>query len=330
MADPALYNAILEENKCIQDTIQEAGIAAALAALAEEPANSDNWSLLPLIESPTGCLCVYDSASGYLRCGASCTWTVPSGATKVQFQMWGAGAGTANGRCCAGSPFGASGAYATVIIDAVEGCQYTLCAGCAYCCYACCSAENTTTGCQSYVTGYGLSGVCADGGTSRISCGMKYLHGGSYGQCRYRGEGSDSNSGACICASGSWYCFDNSCATCGVVPFIADQTQVYHGTATGSTVYGLPSIHGGGCFNTNHYGYFISSPNIAPDHTEQSNSCCCMSFSSGSCCGGCRCQACTGHRCYPGAGGTYTHMMGGSTAWSGDAGRGGMVRVSWC
>jgi hypothetical protein len=33
--------------------------------------------------------------------------------------------------------------------------------------------------------------------------------------------------------------------------------------------------------------------------------------------------------CYPGAGGFATHMMGGATDWSGDAGRGGMVRVTW-
>lgn len=329
MADPALYNAILEENKCIQNTIQLTQLEAVLSALAKKPWETSNWSAIPLLESPVGSLCVYDSTAD-LRCGSTCTWTVPSGATRAQFQIWGAGAGTGNGACCGGSPFGANGAYATTIIDVVEGCDYTLCAGCAYCCYACCTANNTTAGCQSYVTGYGLTGVCADGATSRISCGMKYLHGGGYTQCRYRGEGSDTASGPCLCSGGSNYCFSNSCATCGVVPFVADQAQIFYGTAQGSRVYGLPSVYSSGCFDTNHNGYFISPPVISPAHTEQLNSSCCVTFSSGTCCGGCRCRAADGFRAFPGAGGTYTHMMGGSTAWSGDAGRGGMVKVAWC
>lgn len=330
MSDPAIYNAILEENRTIQKSIQDAQLAAALAGLQNEPWNSSNWTLLPLLDNPTGCLCVYDSGSGYLRCGASCSWTVPGGVTKVQFQLWGAGAGSGNGKCCAGSPSGANGAYATVIIDANPGDTYTLCAGCAYCCYSYCSAQNTSTGCQSYVTGPGLTNLCAMGGTSRISCGMRYLH-DSYSQCRWRGEGTpDGNYGPCICQSGSWYCFDNSCGTCYAVPFIADETQTYKGSATSGNVFGLPAVFGGGCFDSNHYGYMIAPPIISPCHTEQSNSCCCYSFSSGSCCGGCRCKAQDGHRCYPGGGGTYTHMMGGALYWSGDAGRGGMVRVTWC
>lgn len=330
MADPAIYNAILEENKTIQKGIQETQLAAALRALEQCPWDSTNWGLLPLLDSPTGCLCVYDSASGYLRCNVSCSWTVPAGTSKVQFQLWGAGAGTANGMCCAGSPFGATGAYATVVIDATPGDTYVLCAGCAYCCYAYCSTENSTCGGTTYVTGPGLSGLCALGGNSRISCGQKYLH-SSYSQCRWRGEGTDDgNYGPCICAGGTWYCFANSCGTCQIVPFVADEERSYAGTATSGTVYGLPSIWGGGCFDSNHYGYMISPPVISPCHTEQPNSCCCMTFTSGSCCGGCRCQACTGHRCYPGAGGTYTHMMGGALYWQGDAGRGGMVRVTWC
>jgi hypothetical protein len=330
VADPALYNAILEENKAIQDTIQEVGLNAALAALESEPWNTDNWDLLPLLENPTGCLCVYDSSSGYLRCNACCLWTVPGGATKVQFQIWGAGGGTANGQCCAGNPFGQTGAYATVIIDAVPGCQYTLCAGCAYCCYACCNSTNYTTGCASYVTGFGLSNFCAMGGRARTSCRMRMLHGGSYSQCRWRGNGSSDGSGPCLCCSGSWYCFDNSCATCGIIPFTADTEQVYYGSADTGTVYGLPSIGGGGCLDRNNYGYHTHPPLISPCHTCQTSSCCCQTFSSGSCCGGCRCTGATGTLCYPGAGGFGTHMMGGATAWSGDSGRGGMVRVTWC
>ena len=329
MADPAVYNAILAENKTRQNELQEEGLQAALNKLASDPADSSNWSLLPLLQNPAGCLCVYDSASGYLRCGVGCTWTVPAGATKAQFQLWGPGASTMNGQCCAGSPSGENGAYATVIISVTPGDSYTLCAGCAACCYGYCTEGYNICGSPTYVTGPKLTGLCADSGFSRISCGMKDLH-GNLQECRWRGEGSNYQSGSCICGSGSWYCFDNSCATCGIVPLIAATEQTYHGEAEGATVYGLPGIWGGGCYDTNHYGYMVAPPVISPCHTVQTGSCCCYSFSSGSCCGGCRCMACAGHRCYPGAGGTYTHMMGGSQYWSGDYGRGGMVRVTWC
>ena len=52
---------------------------------------------------------------------------------RYSFKFGGPGAPSQGARCCGGSPFGAVGAYATVIIDAVPGCQYTLCAGCAIC-----------------------------------------------------------------------------------------------------------------------------------------------------------------------------------------------------
>lgn len=328
MSDPAVYNAILTENKSIQDTIQEQGLQAALRQLASDPTNTSNWSILPLMESPVGCLCVYDD-SNILRCGRNCTWTVPSGVSKVQFQLWGPGASTMNGMCCGGSPFGANGAYATVVIDATPGDVYSLCAGCAACCYGYCSQGYAVCGGPSYVTGPGLTNLCAMSGFSRISCGQKYLH-SNYTQCRWRGEGSDSGSGACICAGGTWYCFDNSCASCGVIPFVADEENTYYGSATSGTVYGLPAVFGGGCYDRNHYGYMTSPPVISPCHTVQTGSCCCIGYSSGCCCGGCRCRAEEGFRCYPGAGGTYTHMMGGALYWSGDYGRGGMVRVTWC
>jgi hypothetical protein len=328
VADPAVYNAVLNENKCIQSEIQDAALAAAEAALASCPADSANWGLLPLLDSPTGCLCV-TNMSGRGGCGVGCTWTVPSGTSKVQFQLWGPGASTMNGMCCAGSPYGQNGAYATVIIDANPGDSYTLCAGCAACCYGYCSQGYIVGGSNTYVNGNGISGLCAESGCSRISCGMKDLH-GSIGQCRWRGVGSSDSSSACICGSGSWYCFDNSCETCGEVPLITGVEFTYSGSSTSGTVKGLPGIWGGGCFNRDHYGYMVAPPVISPCHTEQPNSCVCHTFTSGSCCGGCRCRAQDGYRCYPGAGGTFTHMMGGAMYWSGDYGRAGMVRVTWC
>ena len=328
MADPAVYNTVLKETKSIQTTTQETGLAAALAGLSTDPANPANWSLIPLIPSPTGCLCVWN-ASDRFGCGCNCAWTVPAGASKVQFQLWGPGAFNMNGMCCAGSPTGASGAFASVIVDATPGDAYTLCSGCASCCYGYCSQGYAYCGSPSYVNGPGLTNLCAESGFSRISCGMKDLH-SSYGQCRWRGVQSSEQSGPCICEGGTWYCFDNSCASCGAIPFIPSKENLYYGSATTGTVYGLPAVWGGGCFDTNHYGYMISPPVIGPCHTAQPNSCCCYGFSSGSCCGGCRCKASAGARCYPGAGAEFTHMMGGSMYWSGDYGRAGMVRVTWC
>lgn len=324
MADPALYNAILEENKCLQASIQAVALEAALETLNTCPTDTTIWSIIPLLSDPVGCLCVFDP-SGNFRCGASCTWTVPAGATKVQFQVWGAGAGTGSGCCCGGAPFGATGAFATVIIDAVPGCTYTLCAGCAFCCYAR-RSQHTVVGSSSYVTGYDLTNFCAAGGCAGVFRSMQLLHGSSC--CRYQAA-SRTSSGACICNSGTDYCFSNSCATCGEIPWTPDPDLTYYGTSTTGTVYGLPSVHSKGCFDTNHFGYFIHPPVISPCHTAQPDSCCCMTFSSGSCCGGCRCLAATGVLCYPGAGGFGTHMMGGATEWSGDAGRAGMVRVTW-
>lgn len=320
MADPAIYNAILEENKGIQNKIQSAAQAAALQALQQEPWNSNNYGLLPLLESPTNCLCVYDT-SGNIRCGATCTWTVPSGATKVQFQIWGAGGNSNGARCCGGSPWGAVGAYATVIIDAVPGCQYTLCAGCAVCCNSAYSTGQSGCGGNSYVTGFDLSGFCAEGGNPRISCAMAKLHGGSC--CRWQAEGRTS-SGPCICETGHWYCYDNSCATCGEIPWVVSDRS-YSGSSTTGEVYGLPSYFSSKtCLDTNNYGYMIHPPMINICH--ESHGCCCFSFTSNSC-GGCNCGRTTLN--IPGAGGAAVHVMGGCYI-CGDPGRGGMVRVTWC
>lgn len=325
MSDPAVYNAILEENKSIQNTIQQAKLEAALTALATEPWNSNNYSLLPLLDNPTGCLCVYDSTSGYFRCGANCTWTVPSGTTKVQFQIWAPGANSHGARCCGGAPFGAVGSYATVIIDAVEGCQYTLCAGCAVCCYPS-YAGSVSCGGNSYVTGFGLTGFCAESANPRISCAMCLLHGSSC--CRWQAEGR-TNSGPCICNTGRWYCFDNSCATCGEIPWIVNPDRTYYGEATTGTVFGLPSYFSSKtCLDTGSNGYHIHPPQISPCHTEQSNSCSCQGKSSGTC-GGCCCSACDNCRLFPGAGGTAVFVESGAYR-DGDAGRAGMVRVTWC
>lgn len=329
MADPAVYNAILQENAILQTCIQGARVTALRTALAACPTNTTLWACIPLISNPVGCLCVYDNTSNFLRCGVCCLWTVPAGVTTAQFQIWGAGSGTGMAQCCGGSPHGANGAYATTIISVTPGWTYTLCAGCAFCCYGTGNQTSNTPGCASFVTGCRLTNFCAMGGQGNIACYMRYLH-SNFSQCRYRGTGTSDTQGPCLCATASHYCFSNSCGTGTAVPFIADLEQTFYGTATDSTVFGIPAVRGGSFLDGNNYGYHQHAPVISPCHTLQTGSCCCFTFSSGSCCGGCRCRGDLGIFCYPGAGGFATHQMGGATDWAGDAGRGGMVRVTWC
>ena len=119
--------------------------------------------LAPEVKTLTNGFKVCDT-SGYFRCGNSCTWVVPAGVTKAQFQLWGPGGGTSGQCCCGGSPFGPSGAYMVASLTVTPGDSYTICSGCAYCCWA----SQTTPGLDqspTYVTGPGLS-ICAEGGNS--------------------------------------------------------------------------------------------------------------------------------------------------------------------
>jgi hypothetical protein len=310
--------------------------------LTECPWDPDGWLALPLLDADTvgtNYICVYDQASGWVRCNADCTWTVPAGASQVQFQIWGAGATGGGGQCCGGSPFGQNGGYATVIIDAVPGCQYVLCAGCAYCCYSQPGNGPIHLGQASYVTGFGLCGVCASGGCSNLYCHMEAVHGYNYGCCRYKSPQSQDASGGCICASGMWWCGDNSCASCGIINYcyhccIADYfgcaTTDVGGSGTATDVKGLKGGYAEACWDTNIYGYYKSHPVISPAHTKQPGSDCCFQYCGTTCNGGCYCgMASQGCRCYPGAGHNAAHVFGGGCVY-GDPGRGGMVRVSWC
>ena len=97
--------------------------------------------------------------------GCCCYWQVPSGATRITWEVWGAG-GNGNGACSCNrchhyrAPTG--GAYNIRTIQPTGGCQYTVCAGGVY---RCCSREcNGCEGCSSYVHGYNLSNFCARGG----------------------------------------------------------------------------------------------------------------------------------------------------------------------
>lgn len=325
MADIMVYNALGEANRAIRVAM---GDVTDRQQILSDPDYATLWpDVLPALESVAGTLCVYDSTSGYFRDGGCCLWTVPAGATKVRFELWGAGAGSGAGLCCGGSPPGPTGAYATMTIDAVPGCQYTLCAGAANSCLSYCTGCQDISGCQSYVTGYDLTGFCADGGCSSLCRNMGIIHGQTC--CRYQAPGR-TNSGPCICGGNYtiWYCYDNSCATCGIVPRVADPDRIGRGTSSTGTLYYIPSIYASMCLDTDHYGCWCSTPTILPNGAL--STICCSGFSSGTCCGADKLGACKGCFVFPGQGGMYTHVMGGNTGLYGDWGRTGMVKVSWC
>jgi len=301
------------------------------------PWDPSGWAGIPLLDQTavgSNYVCVYDNSSGYVRCNASCTWTVPSGASKVQFQIWGAGATGGATQCCGGAPFGQNGSFASVIINACPGCQYTLCAGCAYCCWAQPGESGGSSGQPSYVTGAGLTNFCAMGGCSSLFCHMGALHNNSYSCCRFHGnDNPQCQSGGCICATNRWWCADNSCASCGLMEYVCGKSK-YYGSVTaefgGAEVLGLPGVYSRACWDTNIYGYYQAAPMIGIDHTKRTGSDCCMTWTSGECCGGCKCNGANSIFCWPGQGHFGVHTMSENTCYYGDSGRGGMVRVSWC
>ena len=276
--------------------------------------------------------------------GATCTWTVPAGASRVKFQVWGAGGGTNPACCCGGMTFGGTGAYAEMVICATPGDQYTVCAGCS-CCTYCCSNSPPSYGCMSGVTGNGICCLKADGSHcyNSVCEALQYLRVGSGapgmpgGNCRRYQNPYCTTSGPCFCSYNE-YCYDNSCATCGTVPILVDccDFSTYCSCATTAAVVtdgvcngGYRSMIGGGCFDTNNYGCHVRPPILDSDTGLVfgcSQGCHCAYFTSGTCCGGCNGRTWTYH---PGHGGTYTHVMGGTTYHKGDTGRGGLVQISW-
>lgn len=344
MADVLLYNALNDDNNeyqkrlsdydaCIAQRQQEIADVNAISeqALAELATGGNTnfslWCLIP--EQPadgstfTSGFKVCDT-SGYYRCGAACSWVVPAGASCARFQLWGAGAPTGSACCCGFSPIGGSGAYASVIIPVTPGNTYTLCAGCAYCCYAQ-RAQSDADGCSSYVQGAGLSNFCAEGGEGGIWCEAKTRgsYGANSGYCMYLG--------ACICNNETDTCYGGN-LTCSMGCTSENGSnkygfwrscKTYYGTATSGKVYGI-----NGMFSAISIGHCVCTWLwSAPVYGFPTTSCCFELFTAS--CGGCYRSAINGYRQIPGAGGWGSMMKGGTTQYDGDAGRMGMVCVSY-
>jgi hypothetical protein len=281
----------------------------------------------------TGSLRVCDT-SGYFRCGASCSWTVPVGATCAEFQLWGHGGGTSSQCCCGGAPHGPTGAYAVVAMPVTSGSVYTICAGCAFCCYA----SQTTPGLNSvptYVTGTGLSNFCAMGGIPDFCCWRASLQ-----SINYNGNCYPGNYSTCGMPSGfncaPWSCSGyNFCIDDGAGDRVRmfDYTfschTKYYGTATGGTVYGISGMYPivlmggmGACLQ----GVTKGAPVYGFELTSQCVVCYCNQT-----CSGCNYGTFGSNPTMlnPGSGGSGGSVAGGCNACGGDSGRMGMVCVRW-
>lgn len=267
--------------------------------------------------------------TGYYRCGASATYTIPTGATCARFQIWGAGGNSPGSCCCSFSIGGGSGSYASVIMPVTAGDAYTLCAGCAYCCYADAgSGQYDMGGCKSYVQGNGLSSFCAEGGVSGRACIQMKT------RCQYgmsvHGRCGGVFGNFCYCCQGTWLCTTGSqqggCnKQFNQSPYKIHSTgacRTYYGSATGATVYGLSGMMHYFAVMRNPHCMCIVYPPIYG--FESSSQCSCVWTQNGQ--SGCNRKATAGYMQIPAAGGMATFACVECNA-IGDAGRMGMVCV---
>jgi hypothetical protein len=307
------------------------------------------WSYIPAGSGWTTGFKVCDT-SGFFRCGACCAWTVPAGVTCARFQLWGAGSSSGAAGCCGGAPFGGSGAYASVIMPVTAGWAYTLCAGCAFCCYGSWNTQSNSNGCASFITGCNLTNFCAMGGignicTQLLDRNVYYFVTGtvdSIPACT-----TLAYLGYCLCATGSSFCSTaistpyshggTLCCTSGFASEPHSMLQMYHssatvyGTAVGGTVYGINGAYSEFCANPHCMCGYMKHP---PIYGFGSSSQCSFAFTA-STGGGNYCSASSSFGAVtpslqiPGAGGFAMQTNGGCVSVCGDAGRMGMVCVSY-
>ena len=284
------------------------------------------WVADETVANPGCCTC-----SGYWRCGYCCQFTVPSGVSKVQFTGWGPGNSSGASPGCGGSPYGGTGAFFTVNLPVTAGEQYTVCAGWAYCCYPGNGDTYYTYGGPTYVQGPGMCNVCADPGRHSFMQVVSF-QGGTSCCCRAAAPWCW-DSGGCWCSCSTFYCFDNSCASCGHVGNVSNRMYAY-GCSPRSVIYKVSGHWGGWCYDTNHYGFVLEPGVPFMCNANYNGTCCvgcCFDWTSGTCYGKCCAACCTnqsGWRRWPGLGGTMTHTMGGNSN-CGDSGRMGAVRITY-
>ena len=332
---PALQTCLVNRNQCLTtvcnqflqvqasastfDAAATCWVQVIEPCLLRQPSSTALWACIPTGSGWTGgfkvCRCAGNPQFNY---GSCCAWTVPGGVTCARFQIWGAGGGSGAGHCCGGSPFGSTGAYASVIMPVTAGNTYTLCAGCAFACYPTRRNLGRVPGCPSWVQGAGLCNFCANGGQG--SLGVWMAQQGKRSICKLAAFTALNYQGPCICCFGSHYCAQVN-ATCGVIPYVAGAS--YFGTTTTrSIVYGIRGMWPRFCHDTNHFGCQTHAPIYGFESTSQCGFC----WTSGTCCGRVF-SACCGQLQVPSAGGWGSIGMGGSYGVCGDMGKAGMVCV---
>lgn len=292
---------------------------------------TDAWKcwVSPNIETRTNGFKVCNADGSYWRCDAACTWTVPAGVTSVQFQIWGPGGSNSSQCCCGGAPFGPSGAYMLAKMNVIAGEVYTLCAGCSYCCYA----NETTSGISSspsYITGPGIS-ICTTAGIGCATCWAKDV--GSLATANATQYPAQDGCAPSQC-SGFNFCWDSS-ADSNYVPHafssLAQWCVKCLDTSKNQTYWGVQGVWPAMSINTSLESGFcsVSTPVVGFEK-------CVMEFMypNGNSCqgggyGGCYYGAPANYLRIPGSGGSALAMNGGGASIGGDAGRFGMVCVSW-
>jgi hypothetical protein len=330
-ADVLLYNALNEINKDLVATSAELStlITSKLASYGGDPVveivanagpNQANiWCRIPEGSNWTTGFKVCDTGACKIL-GATCNWTVPAGVTCARFQLWGAGAGNTGPCCCGFSPFGGTGAYASVIIPVTAGCAYTLTSGA--------GSQGSTDGGNSSVTGFGLTNFCAEGGEGSRSCeiNVRCIPGNTYGYCTNQPcyyLGGCLLSDSAVCWTGATTPFGPDC--CDINFPMISSCKTFYGSATSGTVYGIRGSFG--YIRLNNCGQVACAVH-PPIYGFASTSCCGLSFAGSSLAGGCCCAACLSYLVVPGAGGVTSTVAGGCCL-AGDFGRLGMVCVSY-
>jgi hypothetical protein len=151
--------------------------------------------------------CTNSQDTNYCR-NQLCCWTVPYGVTTITFEIWGGGGGGGGMCCCGFGVPGGPGAYAKKTVTGnLGGCNYNMSVA-----YTGCGTPGNSgyRGCQSWVTGYGLTNFCVEGGYpgcsycnhySNLNCGVYH---------------SPAQNGACCSC---YYGADFGCAGCGSMDY---------------------------------------------------------------------------------------------------------------
>ncbi len=285
--------------------------------------------------------------SGNYRCGGLCCWTVPAGVTRVLFQLWGAGAGTASMCCCGGSTFGPNGGYTMFEMRVAAGEGFCLYAGCAFCC----CATLTTPGQQGEdsficltnsfgtlsVPGSTTPRTVAVASGSPVGCVCRWhctlqASGFSYcASCLFQYPSNSTCQGVQVCSHGLAFCWDASADNSevlwhfdyfckGCVCCYAEICSVRCPCWAR-----IPAMWPYFCMGTGSLN--CAKTTSAPVFGFESCTCT-QDWGNGNSCGGR--LAVNGYQQIPAVGGSASQVFGGTGAQGGDHGGMGMICVSWC